>query len=251
MGRFTGIHRKAFVFEGRSILAVVPARGGSKGVKLKNLRLLQGVPLVAWAGNLVRQMPWLDRSVVSTDHAEIARVSCESGLAAPFLRPESLSGDRIGDWDVLIHALEMMEIMDGKRYDIVLMLQPTSPFRRPSHVKAAVEKLVRGGYDSVWTVSETDSKHHPFKQLILEGEALGYYDERGRSIVARQQLTPLYHRNGAAYALTRECLLEQKSILGKRASAVVIRDPLVNIDSEDDIALAEFLLSRSGVKHRS
>lgn len=235
------------MYEGRRILAVVPARGGSKGIALKNLRTAGGISLVARAGHVAAAVRAIDRSVVSTDHEGIAVAAEQAGLAAPFRRPESLAGPAIADWDVLQHALLTMEALDGITYDIVLMLQPTSPSRTAEHVERTIKALVNGGFDAVWTVSETDSKGHPLKQLTV-GEAgdLGYYDQAGAKIVARQQLKPVYHRNGIAYAFTRECLLEQKTIKGRRTGAVVIAEPVSNIDTELDLEWAEFLLSRKG-----
>jgi CMP-N-acetylneuraminic acid synthetase len=93
------------MLKGRRILVVVPARGGSKGIPLKNLRVVAGKSLVAWAGSVASELPYVDRAVVSTDHAAIAETARSAGLAVPFLRPESLSGDRVADWDVLHHAL--------------------------------------------------------------------------------------------------------------------------------------------------
>jgi CMP-N-acetylneuraminic acid synthetase len=235
------------MYEGRRVLAVVPARGGSQGIPLKNLRTVGGVPLVALAGRVVKSLPWIDRAVVSTDHEEIARVAESSGLVAPFRRPESLAGPRIGDWEVLDHALKYMERLDAVAYDIILMLQPTSPSRTPAHVDQTLRVLIEGGFDAVWSVSETDSKSHPLKQLTVGGgRELGYYDPRGATIVARQQLQPVYHRNGLAYAFTRECLVVQKTINGRRTGAAVIEGPVANIDTELDLAWAEFLLSRRG-----
>jgi CMP-N-acetylneuraminic acid synthetase len=229
---------------GKRILAVVPARGGSKGVPRKNLRPVAGSPLVARVGHLVRTLAYIDRAVVSTDDAEIARVAAGSGLDAPFLRPAVLAGDRIGDLDVLVHALEATEAADGVRYDVVVMLQPTCPLRRGEHVTDTVDLLVEGGFDAVWTVSPTDLKYHPRKQLTLEreGGSLAYFDPEGAKVIARQQLSPVYHRNGAAYAITRECLLTQPSLLGKNASAIVIPEPLVSIDTLEDFDAVEAVL---------
>jgi CMP-N-acetylneuraminic acid synthetase len=230
----------------RRILAVCPARGGSKGIPLKNLEPFLGVPLVARVGHLVREIPAIDRAVVSTDHAGIAEVAKTSGLDAPFLRPDDLSGDRISDLDVLTHAAREMERIDDTRYDVVLMLQPTSPLRRVVHVVATLEFLVQGDWDAVWTVSATDSKEHPLKQLTLDSAtgAMDYYDPRGAEVIARQQLTPVYHRNGAAYAITRECLLEQKSIKGRRTGAIVIPEAMISIDTRYDLELAESFATR-------
>ncbi len=235
--------------EGRRILVVVPARGGSKGIALKNLQPVAGRALVAHVGDLVATLPWVDRAVVSTDHLLIRETAIESGLQAPFMRPQELSGDRVGDVDVLRHALSATEADDGSRYDIVVMLQPTSPLRRAEHVTATVEKLIREGVDAVWTVSPTESKSHPLKQLRLDAHGrLDYYDPRGADIIARQQLETVYHRNGVAYALTRSCLLDAGSLKGAAASAVVIDEPMVSIDTMADMAEVEALLAIRGDK---
>jgi CMP-N,N'-diacetyllegionaminic acid synthase len=228
----------------KRVLVVVPARGGSKGVKLKNIRPINGIPLVALVGRLVKQLPYVDRAVVSTDHPKIAEIAEESGLDAPFMRPENLSGDIVADGPVLHHALLACEKIDNRYYDVIVMLQPTSPFRKPEHVTAAVYKLVDGGYDAVWTVSESDSKAHPLKQLIIENDRLDYYDPAGADIIARQQLKPVYHRNGVAYAMIRSLISDKQTIKGEKTSFVVIDDLLVNIDTEYDFKLAEFMLAQ-------
>lgn len=226
------------------ILAVCPARGGSKGIPLKNLQPFLGVPLVARVGHLVAELPEIDRAIVSTDSEDIAEVARESGLDVPFYRPEALSGDRISDLEVLTHALVEMERLDGFSYDIVVMLQPTSPLRRVEHVRNTLRMLVDGNWDAVWTVSETDSKDHPLKQLTVTGGRLDYYDQNGRQIIARQQLVPVYHRNGVAYAIRRDCLLGQKSIMGERTGALVLEGNLVSIDTLWDLELAEIIFRR-------
>ena len=227
------------------ILAVCPARGGSKGIPLKNLSPFLGIPLVARVGQLVKKIPIIDRAVVSTDHPEIAEIAKESGLDAPFFRPMELSGDRISDAPVLIHALEEMEHLDAVRYDIVVMVQPTSPLRRPEHVIRAIEMLVNEQWDAVWTVSETDSKSHPLKQLTIDSGRIDYYDKAGNKIIARQQLTPVYHRNGVAYVMTRNCLIEGRSIMGTRTGALVLDEHLVSIDTMWDLELAEYIYAKN------
>jgi len=236
------------VFNDKSCLAIVPARGGSKGIPLKNMREVGGRPLVARVGDVLRQLDWVDRAVVSTDHDEIAKTAEAAGIAAPFRRPAGLSGDRIGDIDVLLHALHVTEALDGCRYDIIIMLQPTSPLRRPEDVTATVRKLVEDSYDAVWTVSETDSKAHPLKQLVVAGGGLDYYDPAGAQIIARQQLVPVYHRNGVAYAFTRACLVDQATIKGARTGALVLDGVRANIDTPDDLLFVDFILSQA--KHR-
>ena len=204
------------MIENKKILAVCPSRGGSKGIPLKNLRPFLGIPLVARVGHLISEIPIIDRAIVSTDHQEIAEVARQSGLDAPFFRPENLSEDQISDAQVLIHALNEIERIDKVRYDIVVMLQPTSPLRRPSHVVQAIEKLVHEEWDSVWTVSETDSKEHPLKQLTIQlSGSLDYYDPAGGQIIARQQLTPVYHRNGGCLCDDPQLPFRRKKHHGK------------------------------------
>jgi len=241
------------VLSGRRILVVVPARGGSKGVRLKNIHPLLGRPLVAHVGEVVRQLPYVDKAVVSTDHPLIMQAAREAGLEAPFLRPEALSGDLIGDLDVLTHALTETERLDDVTLDVVIMLQPTSPLRTPAHVTAAVTKLVEEGWDAVWTLSPTDLKYHPLKQLTLDGDGrMDYHDRRGASVIARQQLQPSYHRNGAAYVFTRPCLLNQKTIKGARTAGMVLEEPMISIDTLEDFERAEQALRhREGKDGRS
>jgi CMP-N-acetylneuraminic acid synthetase len=197
--------------------------------------------MIERVGDVIRAVPEIDRAVVSTDHIGIAEAAQKAGIAAPFYRPAELSGDAISDRDVLRHALQATEDADGQHYDIIVMLQPTSVLRTPDEVTGTIRMLVDGQWDSVWTVSLTDSKAHPLKQLTVSGGALNYYDAAGARIVARQQLQPVYHRNGVAYALTRGCLMEQRTIMGARAGALVLDRPHISIDTEWDIALAEFL----------
>ena len=232
------------MIDGQRILVVCPARGGSKGIPLKNLQPFLGVPLVARVGHLVAEIPEIDRAIVSTDSKEIADVAGNSGLDVPFYRPDNLSGDRISDLEVLTHALTEMEKLDETTYDIVVMLQPTSPLRRTEHVRDTIQKLIDGDWDAVWTVSETDSKNHPLKQLTVNDERLDYYDQSGKQIIARQQLVPVYHRNGVAYAIRRSCLLEQKSISGKQTGALVLEGNLVSIDTYWDLELSEYIYKK-------
>lgn len=238
------------MLEGKKILVVVPARGGSKGVKLKNIQPILGTPLIGYAAKVIDAIDFADRAVVSTDHEEIARIAESYGLEAPFRRPEHLSGDRIGDWDVLYHALKTMEEKDSCQYDIVVMLQPTSPLRTPEQVTSVVQKLIAENHDAVWTVSETDSKDHPLNQFNVDSNGLlDYYDIATSKIVARQQLKPTYQRNGIAYAITRECLESNKDIKtlrGNSTAAYIIDGYVANIDTHFDLRLAEFLLTEQG-----
>ena len=226
------------MLEGKTVLVVVPARGGSKGIPLKNLMLFRGKPLVTWAGEIACNLSFADQQIISTDLHAIADVATEAGLNFPFLRPDDLSGDIVSDAQVLIHALQEMELLDQTRYDIILMLQPTSPMRTAAQVTEVVNLLIEEGSDSVFTVSPTNLKYHPLKQFELNQGRVNFYDPAGKKIVARQQLTQTFHRNGIAYAMTRECLLEQEATIGRDALAIITEGPAINIDTLEDLKLS-------------
>ena len=229
---------------GRSVLVVVPARGGSKGIKLKNLVKLKGKTLVSLVGEVVDQLDFVDKAIVSTDHPEIAEVAKTSGFEVPFMRPDELSGDIISDVEVLTHALIEMEKLDKKIYDIIVMLQPTCPLRKAQHVVQTVNMLLDSDFDAVWTISKSDSKNHPLKQLKICDNRIEYYDPRGKEIIAKQQLTTLYHRNGSAYAITRDCINIKNSIKGDNAGYILLNEPMISIDTMEDVLFAEYVISR-------
>lgn len=232
------------LYKNKKVLAVIPARGGSKGIPKKNIFPLNGKPLIEYTAAVVNKLPVIDKAVVSTDCEEIKAVANAVGLETPFLRPQHLSGDIVADWDVVIHALTSVEAQEKGYYSIILILPPTCPFRKPEHVLTAIERLIDGSFDSVWAVSKTDSKGHPLKQFRVRDNSLEYYDEKGRRIIARQQLDEVHHINGAVFAMTRDCVVNKKSKAGDSIGAIVVTDPIVNIDTFDDIRYAEFLLER-------
>jgi len=226
------------------MLAIIPARGGSRGIPRKNLKDLNGHPLIYYTIIAAQKSRYIDQLILSTDDPEIAGVASQYGVEIPFMRPEDLATDTSRAIDTYIYTVERLNREHGTACREFVVLQPTSPFRLPRHVEQTVEHLIEGRYDAVWTVSKTDSKAHPLKQLVIQGDRLDYYDPAGAAIIARQQLTPVYHRNGVAYAITRQCIDEQRTIKGERTSYVIINDPLINIDTMDDLLFAEFLLGR-------
>ena len=229
----------------KKVLAVVPARGGSKGIKLKNLRKINGTPLVVLAGRIGLNTPEIDEVVVSTDNDSIASVSNKNGIQVPFKRPKSLSGDRIGDVPVLLHALYEMESIKKTTFDIVVMLQPTSPLRRVEHISSVIKELEQNNYDSVLTISETDSKSHPLKQLEYQNGKVKFYDEKGSKIIARQELSSVYHRNGIAYAVRRNVLINKGTLISGNTGAVLVNENCISIDTEFDLELTQYFLNSS------
>ena len=184
----------------------------------------------------------IDLAICSTDHKDIANEAIKHGLEVPFVRPKNLSGDTISDIDVLKHALNFCENKYETIYDIILMLQPTSPFRTSKHLNDAIKIFIDKNADSVWSVSKTDSKAHPDKQLKISNGSLNFYNNNGDKIVYRQQLSDLYHRNGVVYVISRNTILKHNSIRGNKSYPYVINEFMPNIDTEFDLLFANLLL---------
>lgn len=234
------------MINGKSVLAIVPARGGSKGIPKKNLATLSGISLVGRAGMIARQTPEIDQAVVSTDDSEIGQEARRSGLSYFFSRPASLSGDLVGDVAVLSHALTESERYFERDFDIVVMLQPTSPLRTAQQVSESIRLLIQRQADSVWTVTHVPLSYHPEKQMRVSPEGhLDFWLPSGKEIIARQQLSSSYVRNGVSYVIRKHLLTEHESLLGKNAVAMIIEGPQVSIDTPEDLAFAEDLFERT------
>lgn len=227
------------------VLGVIPARGGSKGIPLKNIINLNGSPLLLHTLEFVSRVNWIDDFVVSTDHPEIASVAKKVINTGIISRPPHLSGDHVGDMPVLRHALIESESKYNKLYDIVLMLQPTSPLRQIDQIEKCISKLISNQLQAVWTVAENDLKFHPYKQLKINDKGkIEYFIAEGKNVITRQELSPSFHRSGICYAFTRKAVLESESVwIEDQTGAVITNYPYINIDTFDDLAIAERLLN--------
>ncbi len=232
------------MYKNKKILAVVPARGGSKGIKNKNLRKINNISLVGHVGLILKKIPYVDYKVVSTDSNKIQKEALKYDLNAPFLRPKKISGDRIGDVDVLNHALINSEKFYKKKFDYIMMLQPTSPVRDYKLITKMIRKIIDKGYNAIWSVSICDLKFHPYKQLIIRNNKLSYYDKKNaKNIIARQQLTSTLIRNGICYIYSRN-LIKNKKIIDNNSGFEIINHEYANIDTIDDIKKAKNLMSK-------
>ncbi len=234
------------MLEGNRILAVVPARCGSKGIPNKNLRLVGGISLIGRAGITLGELPFIDSKIISTDSPEYATEGRRYGLDAPFLRPPSLSTDDAGAIETVQHALLESERHYSTHFDIILIIEPTSPLRTPDDVERTTRRLIETRANSVVSVSPLPTKGHPRKILTLENGRLGFFRDDGRTLKGRQTLSGEYFwRNGVCYALTRPCLMECRTIFTENTVPLIITRPLANIDDPMDLDWAEFLITRA------
>jgi CMP-N,N'-diacetyllegionaminic acid synthase len=228
-----------------TVLGVVPARGGSRAIPRKNLALLGGRPLLAWTAAAARASRRLDRVVLSTDDAEIAEAGRGLGLEVPFLRPPALAADETPMVDVLRHVVAALEGEGGRPIDVVVLLQPTSPFRRAEHVDAAVETLLRTGADTVVSVVEVPHQFSPASVMRLDGDRLTPY-EGGPMILRRQDKPRVFARNGpAVLAIRRDVVVRKGALYGDDTRAYVMSaEDSIDIDGPDDLDRAAWLLAR-------
>jgi CMP-N,N'-diacetyllegionaminic acid synthase len=222
------------------VFGVIPARGGSKGLPGKNLRILGMLSLVGHAVASSRDSSRMTRFIVSTDDPAIADEARRHGAEVPFQRPAELANDEAGMVPVLQHAVRWLE-SSGVRPDLIVTLQPTSPFRIGADIDLTVAKVIDTGADSAQTLVE--ASYHPFFMKTLDGDRTTPLFPDGHKYVRRQDAPPVFQPSGAVYVTRYEVLMHQGRVLGQDNRAVVKSfESSVNIDTEWDFLLADLLL---------
>ena len=228
----------------RQILALIPARGGSKGVPRKNIRLVAGKPLIAWTIEAAKACSQLSRVIVSTDDKEIARVGRDSGAEVPFLRPAEFAQDATPDLPVFRHALEWLAEHDGFRPDLVVWLRPTAPLRTSQDIGEAVRILCDSSADCVRSVCAVE--HHPYWMYRLEHGQLVPVIDNVSVPAFRQQLPAVYRLNGVVDAVRAERVPESGALFqGRMRGYVMPTERSLDIDTEADLRIAELVLKGS------
>lgn len=220
-------------------LVIIPARGGSKGLPGKNIKSLNGQPLIAYTINAARKVFDDDQIIVSTDDAEIKSEVESMGLTVPFLRPSELATDTASTRDVLLHAVSWYEQYSGE-VDFIVLLQPTSPLRTSKHIREAVE-MFKDEIDMVVSVKETAS--NPYYVLFEENEE-GYLKKVKESKATRRQDVPkVWEYNGAIYVISKKSIvMKEMSQFDRVRKYEMETKASIDIDDQFDFMLCEFLL---------
>lgn len=223
---------------------MIPARGGSKGIPRKNLAPLAGRPLIAYTVDAARASGELTRILVSTDDEDIAAAARALGADVPFLRPARLAADDTPMLDVLQELLSALEHRERYVPDIVVLLQPTSPFRRAEHIDSAVSLLTSSGADSVVTVVPVPHQFTPSSLMQIQGDRLVPLTDGPRPL-RRQDKPMLFARNGPAVVAVRvRVIREQGTLYGADTRGVVMsREDSFDIDDPFDLKVAELLMA--------
>jgi N-acylneuraminate cytidylyltransferase/CMP-N,N'-diacetyllegionaminic acid synthase len=233
------------------ILAVIPARAGSKGVSGKNLALVAGKPLLAWTIEAARQAGCLDRIVVTTDGNEIAEAALRAGAEVPFHRPPELARDETPGMDAILHAVSWLDEQQHYRPAAVMVLQPTTPLRTAADIVAGIQLLDDRRVESV--VSVCEASHHPFwmKRLLPDGRLEDFLPQ-ATVPPRRQDLPPAYALNGALYLALRAPLLAAHSfMLPNTCGYVMPAERSLDVDTRWDLELADFILSNRNLTNHA
>jgi N-acylneuraminate cytidylyltransferase len=230
----------------RTVLAVITARGGSKGLPGKNVAALGGKPLVAWSVAAGRKSRYVDRLILSTDDPAIAAAARKAGGQVPFRRPARLATDRASVYDVLVHALDAL----GEAYDYVVLLQATSPFRTAGDIDACIRLCHARGAPAAISVCAAAKPPHWMYALDRKGR-LRPILESSRALDRRQALPRAYHPNGAVYVARTAWLRKHRNFVGPETRAYVMpAERSVDIDTRLDLLFARALVAETSQPKR-
>jgi len=238
----------------KKIIALIPARGGSKSVPKKNIRILAGKPLITYSIKEALKSQYIDRVIVSTDDSQIAKIANEYNAEVPFIRPPELAGDEVTTLPVLQHAVRWLEKEEGYCPEIVILLQPTSPLRKAEHINQALTLFFDTNADSVISVCE--SSHSPYWMRVVDSQGRinpfiekGLFAAQEPGHASRHNLPKTFLINGAIYITTPEVLSKDK-FLGDDTRALIMNEKdSMDVDSEWDFDLAEFIFGKErGIK---
>ncbi len=227
------------------VLAIIPARGGSRGIVGKNLVPLCGKALIQYTIDAAKASNTVSRLILSSDSDQIIDYCREHGVDSPFKRPVGLAEDDTPMISVVDHVLDNLKTAEGYVPDIVVILQPTSPLRTSQHIDDAVRLLENSGADSVVSVCRVPHQYNPVSVMkIVEGRLLPFLEGEGTSKLRRHDKPMVYARNGAAvYAVRRETIVKYNNLFGKDSRALLMKDEeSIDIDSVSDLKVAEVFL---------
>ncbi len=227
-----------------TVLAVIPARGGSKGIPRKNLAILAGQPLISYSIKAALQSQYVHRTIVSTDDQTIADVALECGAEVPFLRPTDLAGDLTPMFEVLSHVLDWFE----KSYDkltALVLLQPTSPLREAVHIDEAIRLFLSNSVSSVVSVREVPHQYSPVSVMSMKDNRLEPFLPEYKKVLRRQDKPVLYARNGPAVLVMKPGTIRSGDLYGDNCAPYLMSETdSHDIDTQADLEYIEWLMER-------
>lgn len=226
----------------KEVLAIIPARGGSKALPRKNIKKLNGIPLIAYTLLAANKSKYIKRIVVSTDDNEIAYISKTYGGEIPYIRPSKLADDTSPTIDSILHMIDYLEKKQDYCPDYILLLQCTSPLRNTQHIDEAIEKLLNSDFDGIASICEAEV--NPYWTNVLTKDKLQYFIKEGKQITRRQDLPEIYRCNGAIFLAKTEVLKKEKTFELENLTGYIMDEySSIDIDTELDFKIAEVIMN--------
>jgi len=235
------------MINGKSVIAIIPARGGSKGLPGKNIKDLCGKPLIAWSIEVGLASQYIDEVMVTTDGEEIARIARSFGASVPFIRPTALAGDTSSSFDAIDHAINFYENELHKSFDYTVLLEPTSPLREKDDIDVPIEQLLSSSQASaIVGICKTEAQHPAFSVKKIDNNFLVGYENKNIKVLRRQELSDVYFFEGSIYVSHTETLLARKTFYHEQTLGYEVpKWKSLEIDDLDDFVMVEALM-----KHR-
>jgi len=231
------------MINGKTVLAIIPARGGSKGIPRKNIKFLAGKPLIAWTIEEAKKSKYIDRLILSSEDNEIIKVAKDWACEVPFIRPKEFATDSSPSIDFALHAINNID----QDYDYLCLLQPTSPLRNVGHIDGCIEFCINNNASSCVAVSEVN-KHPYYMYSIKESKLISFINEYNS--IRRQDLNKLYAVNGSIYINRVKDIITSKSFIEKDTLGYIMpKEYSIDIDEEMDFDYAEIILANRRVKN--
>lgn len=230
------------MIDNKKVLAIIPARGGSKGIPKKNIKAISGKPMINYTIEAAKECQYIDKVIVSTDNEEIAEIAMKAGAIVPFSRPEELATDEAEVIGVVMHAIEFYE-RKGDHYDIVVLLLPTNPLRTGEDIQKSLEYFMRKEGKSLLTISEASDEAARMRCFGEQNElkrVLG--NEKDEQ---KKEDTKYYMTNGAIYINSISELSENTCLDDNELGYVLQKDHGISVDYPEDAVVAEYYLSQS------
>ena len=219
----------------KKILAIIPARAGSKGIINKNLAKIGNTTLLEKAIHDCKKVNQIDDIIVSTDSKKIAEIAKRNKINVPFYRSFKNSTSKSNIIDALIETIKKTEKYYIKKYEIILLIETTSPLRTSNDINKAISKYIKSGFDFLWTISKINLDYHPNKQLILKKNKIKPFNKKNSTVYQRQQLEYTYRRNGVCYVINKKKLLKNKKLINENTGFLLMDDHHISIDTPEEL----------------
>ncbi len=235
------------MYKNKTFLAIIPARGGSKGLPGKNIKVLSGKPLISWSIDAGLKSKYLDEIMVSTDSEEISVIARKYGAIVPFLRPSSLSSDTATSFDAINHTIDFYRIELQKEFDYIVLLEPTSPLRKYDDIDNAIEQLFNSTADSIVGISKTEDQNPAFLIEKNEKNYIFGYEDKDMKPLRRQDIKDVYFFEGTIYISKIDILLEKKTFYHDNTIGYEVpKYKSLEIDDMDDFIMVEAIMKYKG-----